>query len=282
MFKHTRPYALLGLCLAVLAAFWVWRQIPTYSGALDAYAKQVLQNPSAYGIIGKPQADGYTIYNIQRQSRRAYTGILAVSAYNAAANQIQMHAQPVLVQKNGLFWQVQPQEDFQKYIVAPTEECNLFPVQVYAAEWGDFRLQLCRQIKAEPACYSPDYNPHAKFRYSRFTSLDAYYIGSAADKGKYTSIAVAAAAMNTGQERPQMLVPIKDNQLFTIGGEETIRSTSELDGDWPEHIGLGGGGMSSGSWRDIMDIHPLAETYAVDLYLNGQLAAELTLLLEDS
>lgn len=282
MFKHTRPYILLGLGLAALAAFYVWLQIPTYSGAIDAYAKQVILSPRDFGIIGNPEFPyDYTVYNWQRQNRRTYTGTLAISFYNVAANQIQMHAQPVTIQKSGLFWQVQAEEDFQKYTIEATEEWNIFPARAYAADWGDFRLQLSRQTSAKPYdnVVPTDKEPHARFMYSEYTSLDAYYTGNEENKAKYTSIGVSAAAMNSGQERPQMLVPVTNNQSFTTGGgQESVCAASNLNGDWPAHIGLGGGGMSSSDMRDIEVIYPLPKAYAVDLYLNGELAAELTLL----
>ena len=284
MFKRTRPYIILGCCLALAAAFYVWLQIPTFGGAIDAYAREVMSNPAEYSLPGQP-AYGYKIYNLQQPDRNTYEcSILICMKQNSAEqenNDYPDAAQTLRVEKHGLFWQVQPQDDFQRLTVNFFNEYTTLPSQVYTAEYGDFTLRLYRQFEGTPdymlaagGSFGSASHPHNDFRFVNRITLEAIYNGADENKTQYQSIAAAALPYEPGTERPKTTMqPGNDQTGFATDG--SLFAGVKLKGDWNPTFIIGAGSHSPYDYKKYIS---MPSAYAVDLYINNELAAELTLL----
>ena len=108
----------------------------------------------------------------------------------------------------------------------------------------------------------------------------AFYHGDPDKKSEYTGIGVSCVPIYGEPDGRPGVEPLDEGWLggystsSSSGGSHT--GTRILEDGWDDWIFLSGGGSSlAGSDLEI-DGLPLA--YAVDLYLNGELAAELTLL----
>lgn len=271
MFKRRKKILFFCLCLVLAAGFFVWRQIPTYGGAIDSYAKEVMRAPQEYGLPGQPSA-GYTyaIYNLQQPDKHCYECVLMIRLAQTAANEYPEYPaalQTIRVEKSGLLWQVRPQDDFQNISIDIATLWTIQPTQVYEAQYGDFILRVCRQFVGRPADNQD--NPKTKFIFEDRVSADAIYTGNTEDKAKYTSISASTAQIETAENRPELIPP---DDTTSIGPGGSFRSSTNLEGDWSNEISLGGGGES------CTEPFPLPEAYALDFYINGELAAELTLL----
>ena len=80
--------------------------------------------------------------------------------------------------------------------------------------------------------------------------------------------------MAEGEERPELRYAGSDSGSGSSSGGENWAS-QDLPLGWESPIFLGGGGSGG---QGIGDLPPRPASYAADLYLNGELAAELTLL----
>ena len=103
--------------------------------------------------------------------------------------------------------------------------------------------------------------------------LLAEYVGDPDRKNAYFQIGVSVVPLEAGEERPE-LRPARDGGGSSSTGE-TWMSASLEPGDLDGTVFLGGGG---GGGQGIGDLGPMPAAYAADLYLNRELAAELTLL----
>ena len=244
---------------------------------------------------------GYYIYNLVEVAEDVWEGLLVVQLRDPPEGRavgddgyVWAGVQPLRAEKEGDRWVILPQGDFEAveaygWSYMPSLNFSELPAWVYEAEAGDFTLQMRRQTTAyvpsevqvgnqlfSSAAFDPTPKPDGEFRWSRGYELNAIYTGSAGDKSKYTHIGVSSAPMWEGRERPELEAPgIVDgsggsNQGGSWGGQSLDRGWLEGDGT----VFLSGGGAS----RTGPEGFPAA--YAADLYLNGELAAELTLLPE--
>ena len=97
------------------------------------------------------------------------------------------------------------------------------------------------------------------------------YTGGPADKARYTALGVSGAPLKWSEERPELQAPGLGRGGGSSSSGESWHSVP-LKGDWDDHLSLGGGGSGEYGGASLPDY------YAADLYLNGELAAELTLL----
>lgn len=109
----------------------------------------------------------------------------------------------------------------------------------------------------------------------------AIYHGDPDKKSGYTSIGVSCIPIYSESQEWSELEPLDENRLgnySTSSSNGSCSGTNVLENGWDDWIFLTGGGDSlAGS---DLEIYGLPRAYAVDLYLNGELAAELTLLPE--
>ena len=310
------------------------RTVPcaTYAGALDAYAKAVLDQNVIYRALCAPLAEqavlaetlraaeedgdwlewtglpgwpnvqaGYTYYNLQETEPGVWQALLVVELNDppegqpAAENTWYLAAQTVRAYREDSRWVVTPLEDFQ---TVSTQDgiwaswgCADLPAWVYQAEAGDFivtvRMQTNHRVDSTVTTetggswfFGPqtslDLTPRPRVEFDDISvnhSLVCIYTGDEAGKVAYTQIGVSSAPMAEGEERPQLRSPVGSGGGSSSNGEAW--SSQDLPLGWESPVFLGGGGSGSiGQGGELF--RPAA--YAANLYLNGKLAAELTLL----
>lgn len=121
--------------------------------------------------------------------------------------------------------------------------------------------------------------PHAQFDWGYYQyQFWAEYAGGPDGKGTYTSISLAAVPVYG--ERDRALQPIDPEYLDTDSSGTSNWGNSFgnriLDDGWEDRVFLSGGGGGVDWGADGAHLAPAA--YRAGLYLNGELAAELTLL----
>ena len=245
------------------------------------------------GIPGLPDGsqNGYQVYNLTQVGEDAWEGLLTLPIVNLDAPEDQqtyvwLAVQRVRAEKEGERWVVLPQEDFRAvyaygWVHTPPTSCEQLPAVVYQAQAGDFTVQVRRQTVARVdsrvqssngfwSTSSYDYTPKPDGEFYTYSHYQEWvdYTGDPADKGKYTHLGLSCTPLWGDQERPVLRAPGTGDASGGSNWGDSWTSHS-LEGDWDVHIPLGGGGGD--------DDRPMPDRYAANLYLNGELAAELTL-----
>ena len=234
--------------------------------------------------------EGYRVYNLTQVGEDAWEGlmVLHITKPDAPENQreyVWLATQPLRAEKEGDRWVIVPLEEFRAvyaegWTSMPTS-CEHLPAVVYEAQAGDFTVRVRRQsygsvdsrVQSSNGFWpvsSYDYTPRpdGEFRLEYSDLIEVDYTGSPADKAKYTHLGLSAAPLQEDGARPELQAP----GLGWGGGSSSTGEfwhSAPLKGDWSEQLSLGGGGFGGESPPDC---------YAADLYLNGELAAELTFL----
>ena len=173
------------------------------------------------------------------------------------------------------------------------------PAWVYEGEYGDFTLRIQWQTMASASSnnipssntffgvsshsFDSTPNPHAEFyQASRHNIIYAFYHGDPDKKSEYTSISARCVPIYGELGGRPEIEPLDEFYLGNVisgsGSNGSISGNRILGNGWDDWIFLSGGGSSlAGS---DLEMYGLPRAYAVDLYLNGEGAAELTLLPE--
>ena len=108
-----------------------------------------------------------------------------------------------------------------------------------------------------------------------YQGISCTYVGDPADKDGLTQLGLSVMPMDDPEERPKMR---SSAGTHGSGGSSTGESWGgqSLEGDWGPTVHMGGNGSSDVYDPDTSFDLPLC--YAADLYINGEKAAELTLL----
>ena len=234
---------------------------------------------------------GYLIYNLVQVGENTYEGLLVLELEETpppGEGNITLAVQPLRAEKRGDRWVVLPQGDFRTVSSynsdLSTFPCEALPAWNYEAKAGDFTLQMRYQSRSyvnsyvqsggmfwSATTFDATPQPGGTFNVLYGSALWAIYTGDPENKGNYTHIAADSHTLREGQERPALSNPglVNAGSYSTDGGSWGGKS---LDPGWDSPVFLSGGGTSA----DGMPEPPAC--YAVNLYLNGQLAAELTLL----
>ena len=254
-----------------------------------------------FGLPAWPNKDvGYLVYNLQQQGE-AYEGLLALELSGAPEGRepaqyghCLLAVQRVRVENWAGRWVALPQENFQVVeshcaSLLYTPDDVLPPFCTYAAEYGDFRLEMKQWYSYQvPSWAQPGENvyiggyawdafntfpqPDGTFDKNLSKSLYVTYIGDAADKAKYNCIRIGAVSKPwaAGEARPyfQHYSGLGDSSGSSNQGE--CFGFTSLGSDWESPVFICGGGGYG------IDEQP--DRYAADFYLNGSLAAELELL----
>ena len=303
----------------------------TYAGALDTYAKSILEDSGIYRYMCAPASlqaeiwramtqtgdyswqpeggfglhawfdrkEGYYIYNLRACGEHAYTGLLVLK-YNG-------------LQKNGLgpkggnvfaaIQNLRVEKEKERWVVTAFDELHLIEVKdgyltwgseelpgiAYAADAQGIRTEVKLQTIATVDNYGKDgviYDtvprPHTQF--SRVTEMaDIIYtnIGDAESGRKIKNIGIATAPVYAGEtvEAVRAGLP-KVSGTGNEGGSSTegpIWGSQNLKEGLTGTVSFGGGGGD----LDAAAEPQLPQCYAADLYLNGSLAAQLTLRLQE-
>ena len=252
---------------------------------------------------------GYTIYNLIPVGKDAWEGILVIQLVRPPADVGEwdgltahrwLAIQRLRAEKEGERWIVLPQEDIRTVQGDARVGGNLaVPAWVYEGEYGDFTLRVQWQTMASASSnnipssnaffgisshsFDSTPNPHAEFDQVSMDYITyAVYHGDPDKKGEYTGIGVSCVPIYGEPDGRPGVEPLDEGWLgshstgSSSGGSHT--GTRILEDGWDDWIFLSGGG---GSYTgNDTEPYSLPRAYAVDLYFNGELAAELTLLPE--
>lgn len=266
-----------------------------YQAAVDSHLLNWWPDPWLVGRIRTD--DGYQIHNLTQVEEDVYEGLLVLKLnstrngeyWDSRADQCPLAVQTLRVEKEGERWVVIPQEDFRYLMGDQRLYGNLgLPVVEYSAQAVDFVVRILWQTTSSVDSYettnslfgtyssfnmTPDPNGTLETNFRNWLWVD--YIGDPVDKEKYENICVAFNSMDGGEQRPDLPVPewkggYHSQSSYHAGTGESW-SWTYLEDDWEEHINLEGN-------MDRWDAVSAPPAYAVDLYLNKEKVAELTLL----
>ena len=260
------------------------------------------------GLTVKPWAEAeYQLYNL-RPAEDGLEGTLVLRQFweplvlpeAGETPDMKIAVQQVRVEQERGRWVVRP-------LTAPVSdlipECSLYwgelnldpyghlPSNLYVGEGADFRVtaQYTRVASLDNAIAEPGFlqsstrfdfvpRPNDDFDQVRTTYLySAEYLGE--DSASIETLGISTEPYGAGESRPTLaLIPA---QVEGSGGSSggTHWSNRHLDPGWGPEVPLGGGGGSDPYDSDTAFAAPAA--VAADLYLNGEKAAELTLLPEE-
>lgn len=311
----------------------------TYAGALDAYAKAVLDQNGVYramcapleeqaeiadsmtaairrneqpdwdaGLPSRPRVQsGYAVYNLEPADKEAYEGLLAVELNGPPEGQPArdgyswLGVQRVRAEERAGRWVVLPLEDFRAVEIAGSDwwgqfwgwGCEELPAYRYQAETADFLVEARYQtifyvdstvqetngtgwMFGTAARFDTVPKPRAAFSgVHRYQELTCTYVGGPAKKSGITRLGLSTAPINDLQEeRPEL----RSSGGTSSGSSSTGESWGgwSLGEDWDSVVSMGGG-EGSGAF-DPDTSFDLPAGFAADLYVNGEKAAELTLL----
>ena len=168
------------------------------------------------------------------------------------------------------------------------------PAWVYEGQYGDFTIRVQWQTTAcvdstvrhneWSSSFDTNPKPHGEFgQVERSYMVYAVYNGDQDKKSEYTSISVSCLPLYGGSDERPELEALDEIHLgihsSSSSSDGSSSGTNILEHGWDDWIFLSGGG--GGLSGDELGTYGLPSAYAVDLYLNGEFAAELTLLPEE-
>ena len=255
---------------------------------IERYEKSYYPNWDI-GIGSWPNTEaGYRIYNLRQTSDTAYEGLLVfklnyrpdgmAGEYGAMI----LAYQALRVQREGDRWVAIPLEDF-RWI--ETTQGNLdwgcadLPGAAYSGTASDFRVDVTMQTiyTVDSTVYQesdiswliggtvgyPVPNPHAQFDVARqVQSLRCTHLGSQAERDAIRNISVSMAPVEEKENRPVLEAP--------HAGDAS--GSSSNGASWSGRSLEGGRSVPA----DMTDTD-LPAYFAVDLYINGERAAEMEL-----
>lgn len=260
-----------------------------YQAAVDSHLLNWWPDPWLDGRIRTD--DGYQIHNLTQMEEDIYEGLLVLKLnstrngeyWDSRADQCPLAVQTLRVEKEGDRWVVIPQEDFRYLMGDQRVYGNLgLPVVEYSAQAGDFVVRILWQTTSSVDSYKTsdglfpttyfdrEPQPNGELTTQAMSSLQVSYVGKPEDKGKYSHIGVSFNPMEENGERPRLPALLwADGYIGSSEGYEGM----PLEEGWEELPPMGGCGAGYG--KGTLEPPP---AYAVDLYLNKEKVAELTLL----
>lgn len=279
---------------------------------VKAYTSQVGNEwPWKYFGLGNAMVEfisGYAIYNLNPVEKDAWEGVLVIQLVGPPEDVVWdgltahrwLAVQRLRAEKEGDRWIVLPQEDIWTVQGDARDGGNLaVPAWVYEGEYGDFTLRIQWQTMASASSnnipssnaffgissssFDGKPNPHAEFDLvSAHHFMYAVYHGDPDKKSEYTGISVSCVPVYGKFTGRPGIEPLDEVHLGIDSGSSSSdgshSGTKILEDGWDDWIFLSGGG--SGLAGSDLETYSMPLAYAVDLYLNGELAAELTLLPE--
>ena len=262
----------------------------------------------AGGVRSWPDAQsGYQIYNLTRTGDGAWEGVLVLTLNYTPDDAVEwadwdgtvagrwLAIQPLRAEKEGERWVILPLDKMRAVRGDRRDGGNLgVPAWVYEAQYGDFTIRVQWQTMAQVSSqirydnwFGSSYTfdtvpkPHAEFDLAgREYIMYAVYSGDPNKKSEYTSISMSGVPVYGEFDGRPEVEPLDGIHLGIDSGTSSSDGSSSgtriLEDGWEDWIFLSGAGSSlAGS---DLEMYGLPRAYAVDLYLNGELAAELTLL----
>lgn len=247
------------------------------------------------------QSYGYYIYNLEPVGEDAYKALVVVKLNYPPDGQpgkdsvMYLATRNVRVEKEDGRWVVIEEDEFQTIESAAISldwGCGELPHYVYADTAADFRVEVCLQksfvvdntveesndmswLLGTTTSFDTVPKPNAEFDKIHWSHwIECVYVGSGEDPIHHLGVSVAP--MEHGEERPALHGAGDDG-----GGGSSSSGASwsnrTLGLNWGPVVSMGGGGTSYAFDKDSL-MRP--DSYAAELYVNREKAAELTLRLQ--
>ncbi len=246
---------------------------------------------------------GYYIYNLEPCGKNTYEGLLVIKVNYPSNGQVEEEGKTYLAiqnlraQKESGRWVVTALEDFRN--VETTVQrldwgCPELPGITYSGTAADFRVDVKIQtiytventVKQDNSSYifgnvtsyfDKTPKPDAEFSQAAETQ-DAIitHLGSAADRDMIKRLGISAAPVYPGENRPDDMTDPTTSAYES--GRSGLNSSwwynHMTESGWGPTVTLDLGGSQTSEPKQYFN---LPEYYAADLYINNELAAELTL-----
>lgn len=240
--------------------------------------------------------EGYQIYNLTQAGEDAWEGLLALTLgsapegeeWDSTLKSRWLTVQPLRAEKEGNRWVVVPQGDFRPIQGDVKVGGNVgLPAWEYEAPAGDFTLRIRWQTRSRVdssyewnswsglhSAFDPTPLPGGEFTIWFDQIMMADYTGAPGDRERYQSIGASYKPLWGDDERPVLDGP---GGNYGGGSSNTGEGWGQNSLDWDREkedtvFLIGGGGGQRDGYIDP------PRSYAADLYLNEEKAAELTLL----
>lgn len=249
---------------------------------------------------------GYYIYNLREVENDVYEAVLIVKVnyppdgMPETENMFWVAYQKVCAMRENGRWVAYPLEEFQ-YTELELEFFNLdwgngnLPSLVYADVVGDIRVEVRHQtvhkvnntvqndsgnwFMGVTSYFDTTVNPHAKFSTEYFNyNYYCTHFGTQEERDAITRIGMGVAPVFKGEERPVFNISSLGPWEHTSSSDGTSSCSRAVEAGWGPTINIADGGSSQGAGIRITE---LPESYAVNLYLNQELTAELDLYLQE-
>lgn len=259
------------------------------------------------GIDSWPNsAAGYYVYNLTEQDGIYEAQMVIQINYppnykQATEGTICVAFQPVRVEKEGARWVVIPTGEFEwteSRDLSLDWGCLEPPSHIYTAEAAGFRVEILHQTvttvdnTAESngnvnwafghsgSFFNYDLLPKPDARFTAVRSTDRAkltWLGSEEEKDSIRSLGISYCGVMAGEERPGLQYAGAGNSGGSSSDGRCWGSVT-LKSGWDSVQYIHGGGSSFP--YNLVDTNPIGY-YAADLYINGTLAAELDLRLQE-
>ena len=241
--------------------------------------------------------DGYYVYNLEQVEKDVYQALMIVKVLGDESGEPApegcdyIAVQQVQVEREGGRWVVCPLEDFRLQLIQDTGllwGCRELPAYSYEDTARDFRteisLQKCFVVEntvqvdngwffGTSSRFDTVPKPDAQFDLVYWNSWSGLtYLGSREEKETIRQLGLSGGPVWTEGERPDLTEAAGDGGGSSNHGDFWF-STS-VQGDWGPEVPTNGGGTTREYNEDSFT---LPAYYAVDLYINGEKAAQLTL-----
>lgn len=245
------------------------------------------------------QNEGYYIYNLHPVGEGTYEALVAVKLNGAPdgqreENKMYLAYQQVLVQKEESRWVVTELGELE--LIEARDASMLWgveelPAYTYTGTAANFQVKVFFQKSlvvnntvqtssssswffGPTSAFDTVPKPGAEFDEVYHTQWSqCIFLGSQEDKAAITRLGLSVAPMDDGQERPA-LQPLSKGSGGGSSSSGESWSSQTLDPDWGPIVSMAGGG--SGGHISTDNFLP-PDSFAADLYINGEKVAELTL-----
>lgn len=266
----------------------------------------LVQNPKQTGVYhswdsGIPawptESDGYCVYNLTQPQKNVYEGLMVFrlnyppDGRPAEDGMIYVAFQTVRVQKENNRWVLITLEDFRTAESTDTAfewGCRDLPGIVYTATADnmkvDVKIQTAYRVDSTKQTndnffgnntyYDATPLPNAEFTTAYISnSSKLTHLGTQEERNSIEYLGLAVAHVYEGESRPEnMTAAIGYNSGGSSSSGDHWNST-KTDIGWGPELQFGGGGSSI----DPKDFITFPEYYAANLYIDGELAAQLDL-----
>ena len=296
---------------AILTHSGIYRAMCAPEDQQAALVESVIERVEAWrvpewdiGIDSWPnEQEGYFIYNLQQVGETTYEGLLVFELNyrpDGRANDFGtmiIGYQNLRVEKEGQRWVTIPLEEIQWMETIEQQigwGVQELPACIYSDTAEDFRVDIKVQtihvvdntVQEEnelsfffgpTTSYDLVPRPHAQFDWARYTRMNLVtHLGTQEERDEIERIGLSIAVVSADQDRPYLGRPHADGTGSSNQG--TSWSSRAMKKGWGPVEYMNGGG-SSGDPDDIGSRLP--DGFAVDLYINSEKAAELTLTLQE-